>query len=93
MALEIIAANSIAPLANLIAKSENSRTSYLISEVLKHLSSAANEKIGKQDRQNEAEKAKTQLGDLIKSASVPRESMAFLKDLHADLSTELQDPE
>jgi hypothetical protein len=48
-------------------------------------------KIGKQDRESAAEKAKNQLGDLINFASIPRESLGFLKDLHANLSTELKD--
>jgi hypothetical protein len=90
MALQDVAAGSIGVLADLLPKAGNSRTTYLISEVLKHLSSAASSKTDPNERKTEAGMAQEQLKNLLESGVVPEESLEILKSLRANLSAELQ---
>jgi hypothetical protein len=90
MALQQVAAVSLSALADLLSKAGNPKTSYLISEVLKHLASAANSKTDEEQRKTEAKMAREQLTDLMESGVIPAESLQELRSRHDNLSAELR---
>jgi hypothetical protein len=85
----MIAANSISMLADLLSKVDNSKTTYLISTILKNLSNVANPKVDEHQRKSDAQIVEEQLNSLLHSGAIPKDSIAELDALHESLSTEL----
>jgi hypothetical protein len=91
VALQGIAASSIKMLLDALSKAPDSKTRYLISEILPHLSSAANSNIDDKERQTEAEQAAVQLKTLLEAGVIPGESRGVLDSVRQDLSAAIEE--